>query len=82
MFRSPGARLAAPAALLLTLVGVQVASMGVASTGDEPPSLMGVLRPPAPTPVPHFTFRTLEGREARLGHLRGRPVLVGFFTTW
>jgi hypothetical protein len=77
MFRSPGARLAAPVALLLTLVGVQVAS-----TGDEPPSLMGVLRPPAPTPVPDFAFRTLEGREARLGHLRGRPVLVGFFTTW
>jgi hypothetical protein len=27
-------------------------------------------------------LRTLDGREVRVGDLRGQLVLLGFFTTW
>lgn len=43
---------------------------------------MAVLRPAEPTLAPDLPFRTLDGREARLADLHGRPVLLGFFTTW
>ncbi|OGK97537.1 MAG: hypothetical protein A2W08_08470 [Candidatus Rokubacteria bacterium RBG_16_73_20] len=43
---------------------------------------MSALRPPRPVPAPAVPFRTLEGRTVRLGEVRGRPTLLGFFTTW
>jgi hypothetical protein len=47
----------------------------------DPFEAMSVQRSAAPTPAPEFVFRTTEGREARLAELRGKVVLLGFFST-
>ena len=73
-------------ALTATLVlALLVAGLtGAVTTGAEPDvfSAMSVLRPAAPTPPPDLAFRSLDGREVRLRDLRGKAVLLGFFTTW
>jgi peroxiredoxin len=43
---------------------------------------MQALRLVTPVPAPDVAFRALDGRPARLSELRGRPVLLTFFTTW
>ena len=43
---------------------------------------MGGLRPATRVAAPDVAFATLDGREARVGALRGKAVLLGFFTTW
>jgi hypothetical protein len=43
---------------------------------------MAIYRVTAPTPAPDLVFRALDGREVRVGDLRGQLVLLGFFTTW
>jgi peroxiredoxin len=43
---------------------------------------MQALRLVSPVPAPDVTFRALDGRPARLSELRGRVVLLTFFTTW
>ena len=43
---------------------------------------MGGLRPATRVASPDVAFATLDGREARVGSLRGKAVLLGFFTTW
>ncbi len=48
----------------------------------DPLAAMGGLRPAAPEPAPDLAFTTLDGREVRVRDLRGKPVLLGFFTTW
>ncbi len=48
----------------------------------DPFDAMAIDRVVAPTPAPDVVFRTLDGREMRVGDLRGRLVLLGFFTTW
>jgi hypothetical protein len=52
----------------------------VSSTGAQldPFVAMDALRVPAPAPAPDVTFQALDGRQV----LRGRPVLLTFFTTW
>lgn len=52
-----------------------------AQEGD-PFEQMQALRMVTPVPAPDVTFRALDGRPARLSVLRGRPVLLTFFTTW
>ena len=60
-----------------------VADTGVArAQAPDPLAAMAALRPTTPTPAPDVVFRTLDGRSARLAELRGRPVLLTFFTTW
>ncbi len=61
---------------LLVVVGVAPAR----SAGD-PFAAMAVDRTGLPVPAPDIAFRSLEGREVRLRDLRGRVVLLGFFTT-
>jgi hypothetical protein len=48
----------------------------------DPFEAMAIDRVTAPTPAPDVVFRTLDGREVRVGDLRGQLVLLGFFTTW
>jgi cytochrome oxidase Cu insertion factor (SCO1/SenC/PrrC family) len=47
----------------------------------DPFEAMSVQRPADPVAAPDLVFITAEGREARLGELRGKVVLLGFFTT-
>lgn len=54
---------------------------GQARAGD-PLEAMGGLRPTAISPAPEVTFATLDGRDVRVQDLRGKPILLGFFTTW
>ena len=66
------------AALLLVAA---VPLLGQAGGSKDPFDALGVHRPAEPFPAPDLTFRTLDGREARLRELRGKIVLLGFFTT-
>lgn len=66
------------AAVLLGLVIVGVMPVRSAS---NPFAAMAVDRVGLPVPAPDVTFQSLEGREVRLRDLRGRVVLLGFFTT-
>lgn len=52
-----------------------------AGASKDPFDALGVHQPAEPFPAPDLTFRTLDGREARLDELRGKVVLLGFFTT-
>ncbi len=62
--------------------------LGVAATVSpaggqlDPFVAMNALRVTPPAPAPDVTFQALDGRQARLATLRGRPVLLTFFTTW
>jgi hypothetical protein len=78
MGRTRGLIVAAALALGL-LVLHEVAGAGVTK---DPFDAMVIDRVAEPTPAPDVVFRTLEGREVRVGDLRGRLVLLGFFTTW
>ena len=53
-----------------------------AATAADPLEAMRVLRPSTPERAPDFAFTTLDGRDARVRDLRGKPILLGFFTTW
>jgi len=66
------------AALLLVAAVPLIAQAG---GSKDPFDALGVHRPAEPFPAPDLTFRALEGREARIGDLRGKIVLLGFFTT-
>jgi cytochrome oxidase Cu insertion factor (SCO1/SenC/PrrC family) len=62
---------------------VAIGTTGLAAgDADEPFEAMRALRPAHPLPASDITFQALDGRPARLGDLRGRPVLLTFFTTW
>jgi cytochrome oxidase Cu insertion factor (SCO1/SenC/PrrC family) len=47
----------------------------------DPFEAMEVDRTGLPGPAPDLAFRSIDGREVRLRDLRGRVVLLGFFTT-
>lgn len=53
----------------------------VGQADRNPFEAMAVQRPAEPVAAPDLAFRTAEGREVRLGELRGKVVLLGFFTT-
>lgn len=67
------------AVALLLVVVVPLIAQGGGS--KDPFDALGVHRPAEPFPAPDLTFQTLDGREARLRELRGKIVLLGFFTT-
>ena len=52
-----------------------------ARSAGAPFAAMAVDRTGLPVPAPDIAFRSLEGQEVRLSALRGRVVLLGFFTT-
>lgn len=52
-----------------------------AETTKDPFDAMGVHRPLEAAPAPDVAFRTLDGHEVRVRHLRGKVVLLGLFTT-
>jgi len=52
------------------------------ASGADPFDAMRVLRPSAPESAADVAFTTLDGTEVRVRDLRGKPVLLGFFTTW
>ncbi|MGH7392345.1 MAG: peroxiredoxin family protein [Candidatus Rokuibacteriota bacterium] len=72
-------------ALRLRLVALAltagVGGAAEAQSGDLSEA-MRVVRLASPLPAPDVTFRTLDGQNVRLADLKGRPVLLGFFTTW
>ena len=84
-------RTARPTWLLVVLVGTVASALTfmlaaapstVAGQGARDPfEAMSVQRPAEPVPAPDLVFLTAEGREARLGELRGKVVLLGFFTS-
>jgi cytochrome oxidase Cu insertion factor (SCO1/SenC/PrrC family) len=73
-----------PALTLAAATILLLSAMGVAPTAQErdPFAHMQALRLVTPVPAPDVAFRALDGRPARLSELRGRPVLLTFFTTW
>jgi cytochrome oxidase Cu insertion factor (SCO1/SenC/PrrC family) len=66
----------------LVLVMLIVGSAGGRAAARDPLDAMGVLRSAEVVVAPDPQFRALDGREVRVSQLRGRVVLVGFFTTW
>lgn len=75
--RGPVGTLAA--ALMLALVSLS--STAVGQDVKDPFDAMGVQRPGEPLPAPDLVFTTIDGRQARLSELRGKVVLLGFFST-
>ncbi len=70
-----------PLRLLGLVLGV-VTTMVPAAAQSDPFSAMKALRVTPPASAPDVAFQTLDGRPVRLATLRGRPVLLTFFTTW
>ncbi len=66
-------------ALILVLAPAPSTALGQAAR--DPFEAMSVQRLAEPVAAPELAFLTAEGREARLGELRGKVVLLGFFTT-
>ena len=58
------------------------AAVSPAGAQLDPFVAMDALRVTAPAPAPAVTFQALDGRPVRLATLRGRPVVLTFFTTW
>jgi hypothetical protein len=81
MTRTVSPRIGVRVVSLATLMLVVATSQAGAAAGD-PLASMGGLRPAAPVVAPDPAFRTLDGRAVRLSELRGKVVLLGFFTTW
>ena len=69
----------AASALILTLAAAP--STAVGQGVRDPFEAMSVQRLAEPVAAPELAFLTAEGRAARLGELRGKVVLLGFFTT-
>jgi cytochrome oxidase Cu insertion factor (SCO1/SenC/PrrC family) len=67
------------AALALAL---SVFAHGLAEAQSDPFAAMNALRVEPPAAVPAVAFQTLDGQPTSLAALRGRPVLLTFFTTW
>ena len=68
-------------AAMSVLMGV-VAGVSPSRAQPDPFASMQALRVMPPVPAPDITFRTLDGRPVGLAMLRGRPVVLTFFTTW
>ena len=66
---------------VVALIIVAAAAAGTPGATD-PLTALGVLRPAGAAPAPDPAFRDLDGRQTRLAQLRGRPVVLTFFTTW
>jgi cytochrome oxidase Cu insertion factor (SCO1/SenC/PrrC family) len=72
-----------PRALIAALaLGLAVFGHGLAAAQPDPFAAMNALRVTPPAAMPVVAFQTLDGQPASLAALRGRPVLLTFFTTW
>jgi len=74
-----------PGALRVLTAVVVLAVMATRSpvrAQSDPFVAMNALRVMPPVAAPDVTFQELDGRPVRLGALRGRPLLLTFFTTW
>jgi thiol-disulfide isomerase/thioredoxin len=86
----PAADRAASPALIRSAEGVGFRPLGQGSGVGEIESKPAAAAPaplsrnllPVGTAAPQFTLRTPVGTPVRLADLRGRPVLLEFFTTW
>ena len=65
-----------------SLVLAVVTTLLSAEAQPDPFTAINALRVTPPVLAPDVAFQALDGREARLATLRGRPVLLTFFTTW
>ena len=74
--RQPSALLAGLLAIALTLGAGQAAP-----AADDLFAAMGVQRPANTIPAPALSLPSLEGATLHLKDLRGKVVLLGFFTT-
>jgi hypothetical protein len=81
MTRAVNSRMSVLAVPLAALLLAVAPSRAGGAPGD-PLESMGVLRPAEPVAAPDPPFRSLDGRAVRLSELRGKVVLLGFFTTW
>jgi cytochrome oxidase Cu insertion factor (SCO1/SenC/PrrC family) len=63
-------------------LGLSVLARGLAAAQSDPFAAMNALRVEPPAAMPTVAFQTLDGQPASLAALRGRPVLLTFFTTW
>lgn len=65
------------------LVSLAVALLATASLGAGPDfAALGIQRYDPPKPAPTFELPDLNGRTVRLADLRGKVVLLFFWTTW
>lgn len=72
-----------PRALIAVLVlALAALAHGPAAAQSDPFAAMNALRVEPPAAMPAVTFQMLDGQPASLAALRGRPVLLTFFTTW
>ena len=69
-------------ALIVALLAGSLMLLGLTAyaRASDPLEAMGDLRPAAP--APDLAFTTLDGHEIRVRDFHGKPVLLGFFTTW
>jgi hypothetical protein len=65
----------------LGLVVTALVGLSGAEVPKDPFDAMVVHRPVEVAPAPDVAFHRLDGREARVRDLRGKVVLLGFFTT-
>jgi cytochrome oxidase Cu insertion factor (SCO1/SenC/PrrC family) len=69
------------AAVTVGLVAAIGLGIAIVEAAGNPFDAMGVDRVAEATSAPDLAFRSLGGREVRLRDLRGKVVLLGFFTT-
>lgn len=70
------------ALLATTLSAVPMSFAMQAGAATDPFEAMAVHRIEVPELAPDMGFAAPDGRPARVRDLRGKVVLLGFFTTW
>lgn len=79
----PRRRLTAAGLVVLTAGVLAVGAAGAPATVPGPLlDRLGVARPTGRVDAPDFALPGLDGKGTRLRDLRGRPVLLYFWTTW
>ncbi len=67
--------------VMLVITAVTVGVSGPALGTEELFAALGVQRPANPTSAPDLALPSLDGRTVHIKDLRGKVVLLGFFTT-